>query len=108
MLQVLVWGGSFFLVAVMADPIMKETGWASQWVYGALSLSILVSAVLAPLISRLIARYGGRPVLASSGLGVAIGLSLMANATSLPLFYWLGQSSVLAWRLDCMKHYSPV
>lgn len=60
MLQVLVWGGSFFLMAVMADPIMKETGWASQWVYGALSLSILVSAVLAPLVSRLIARYGGR------------------------------------------------
>ena len=53
MLQVLVWGGSFFLMAVMADPIMKETGWASQWVYGALSLSILVSALLAPLTSQL-------------------------------------------------------
>lgn len=90
MLQVLVWGGSFFLMAVMADPIIEETGWASQWVYGGLSLSILVSAMLAPLISRLIARYGGRPVLASSGLGVAIGLFLMANATSLPFF-------LLAW-----------
>src|SRR5437868_5513409 len=67
MLQILVWGGSFFLMAVMADPIMKETGWASQWVYGALSLSILVSAVLAPLTGRLIARYGGRTILASSG-----------------------------------------
>lgn len=86
MLQVLVWGGSFFLMAVMADPIMKETGWASQWVYGALSLSILVSAMLAPLTSRLIARYGGRPILASSGLGVAIGLFLMASSTSLPMF----------------------
>ncbi|MBB3240176.1 hypothetical protein FHW68_001667 [Pseudomonas sp. Tn43] len=38
MLQVLVWGGSFFLMAIMADPIMRETGRASQWVYGALSL----------------------------------------------------------------------
>jgi MFS family permease len=90
MLQVVVWGGSFFLMAVMADPIIEETGWASKWVYGALSLSLLVSALLAPLISRLIARYGGRPVLASSGLGVAIGLSLMAGATSLPVFF-------LAW-----------
>lgn len=86
MLQVLVWGGSFFLMAVMADPIIKETGWASQWVYGALSLSILVSALLAPLTGRLIARYGGRPILASSGLGVAIGLFLMANSASLPMF----------------------
>ncbi len=90
MLQVLVWGGSFFLMAVMADPIMKETGWASQWVYGALSLSILVSAMLAPLTSRLIAQYGGRPILASSGLGVAIGLFLMASSTSLPIFFVLG------------------
>jgi predicted MFS family arabinose efflux permease len=89
-LQVLVWGGSFFLMAVMADPIIKETGWASQWVYGALCLSILVSALLAPMISRLIASYGGRPVLASSGVGVALGLFLMASATSLPLFF-------LAW-----------
>ena len=86
MLQVLVWGGSFFLMAVMADPIIKETGWASQWVYGALSLSILVSALLAPLTGRLIARYGGRPILASSGLGVAIGLFLMASSASLPMF----------------------
>jgi predicted MFS family arabinose efflux permease len=90
LLQILVWGGSFFLMAVMAEPIMDETGWASQWVYGALSLSILVSALLAPLTSRLIARYGGRPVLASSGLGVAIGLFLLATASSLPLF-------LLAW-----------
>lgn len=89
-LQVLVWGGSFFLMAVMADPIIKDTGWASQWVYGALSLSILVSALLAPAVSRLIARQGGRAVLASSGAGVAIGLFLMAGATSLPLF-------LLAW-----------
>lgn len=86
MLQVLVWGGSFFLMAVMADPIMKETGWPSQWVYGALSLSILVSAMLAPLTSRLIARYGGRAILASSGLGVAIGLFLMSISASLPMF----------------------
>lgn len=86
MLQILVWGGSFFLMAVMAEPIMKETGWASQWVYGALSLSILVSALLAPLTGRLIARYGGRPILASSGLGVAIGLFLMANSATLPTF----------------------
>jgi MFS family permease len=86
MLQVLVWGGSFFLMAVMADPIIKETGWASQWVYGALSLSILVSALLAPLTSRFIARYGGRPILASSGLVVAIGLFLMASSGSLLVF----------------------
>ncbi|MCU1731952.1 MULTISPECIES: MFS transporter [unclassified Pseudomonas] len=90
MLQILVWGGSFFLLAVMAAPIVRDTGWALQWVYGALSLSLLVSAMLAPLTSRLIARFGGRPVLASSGAVVAVGLLLMSAAPSLGWF-------LLAW-----------
>lgn len=89
-LQILVWGGSFFILAVMAEPIMRETGWASQWVYGALSLSLMVSAVLAPLSSRLVARYGGRPQLAGSGAVVALGLLIMAASHGLPLF-------LLAW-----------
>lgn len=90
LLQILVWGGSFFLLAVMAAPIVADTGWAIQWVYGALSLSLLVSALLAPWTSRLIARFGGRPILASSGAAVAAGLLLMAAAPSLGWF-------LLAW-----------
>lgn len=86
MVQILVWGGSFFLMAVIADPIMKETGWTSQAVYGALSLGILVSAFLAPVTSQLIARWGGRRILASSGLTIAIGLLLMAWSNSLAMF----------------------
>jgi len=89
-LQILVWGGSFFLMAVMADPISRDTGWPSQWVYGALSLSLMVSALLAPLSSRLVARYGGRPQMAASGAVVALGLLIMAASHNLALF-------LLAW-----------
>lgn len=89
-LQILVWGGSFFLMAVMAAPISRDTGWPSQWVYGALSLSLMVAALLAPLSSRLIARYGGRPQLAASGAVVAVGLLLMAASQGLGGF-------LLAW-----------
>ncbi|HKS11885.1 MAG TPA: MFS transporter [Pseudomonas sp.] len=91
-LQILVWGGSFFLLAVMATPIMRETGWDSQWVYGALSLSLMVSALLAPLSSRLVARYGGRAQLASSGAIVALGLLVVSVSQSLPVF-------LLAWMI---------
>lgn len=90
LLQILVWGGSFFLLAVMGDPIMRDTGWGSQWVYGALSLSLMVSALLAPLSSRLVARYGGRAQLASSGAIVAAGLLIMAVSHTLLVF-------LLAW-----------
>lgn len=90
MLQILVWGGSFFLLAVMGEPIIRDTGWGSQWVYGALSLSLMISALLAPLSSRLVARFGGRLQLACSGLLVALGLLIAAACHTLPVF-------LLAW-----------
>lgn len=91
-LQILVWGGSFFLLAVMGEPIMRETGWGSHWVYGALSLSLMVSALLAPLSSRLVARYGGRLQLAASGAIVAVGLLVLSACHSLSIF-------LLAWAI---------
>ncbi|HCN45446.1 MAG TPA: MFS transporter, partial [Pseudomonas sp.] len=90
MLQILVWGGSFFLLAVMGEPITRDTGWAAHWVYGSLSLSLMVAALLAPLSSRLVARHGGRVQLACSGAIVAFGLLLVASSQSLAWF-------MLAW-----------
>ncbi|KTR98982.1 MFS transporter [Pantoea dispersa] len=89
--QILSWGGSFYLMAVMANPIIAETGWSQQWVYGALSLGILVSGLLAPLCGRLIARAQGRRLLAASGAVMALGLVIMALSHNLPLFLfaWL-------------------
>lgn len=90
LLQILVWGGSFFLLAVMGEPITRDTGWAAHWVYGSLSLSLMVAALLAPLSSRLVARHGGRVQLACSGAIVAFGLLLVASSQSLAWF-------MLAW-----------
>lgn len=86
LVQILSWGGSFYLMAVMAAPIVAETGWSQQWVYGALSLGILVSGLLAPLSGRIIARTGGRMLLALSGAVMAVGLAVMGLSHSLPLF----------------------
>ena len=86
LVQILVWGGSFFLMAVLASPVIAETGWARQWVYGALSLGILVYGLLAPCSGRLILRYGGRVLLCSSGIITAAGLLVLAMAGSLPVF----------------------
>lgn len=86
LVQILSWGGSFYLMAVMAAPLVAETGWSQQWVYGALSLGILVSGLLAPLSGHIIARSGGRMLLALSGAVMAVGLAVMALSHSLPLF----------------------
>ncbi|MBD8790465.1 MFS transporter [Pseudomonas syringae] len=90
LLQILSWGGSFYLLGVLADPIAADTGWSHQWVLGGASLGLLVAALMSPLCGRLIARVGGRKVLAAHGLILAAGLGLLAIAPSLPVF-------LLAW-----------
>lgn len=87
MAQIIIWGGSYFLLAVLARPIMAEMQWSRQIVYGALSVSIFVSALLLPLIGHLIAQYSGKPILSMSGIVVAVGLLILAFSHTIALFY---------------------
>ncbi|MEI7431583.1 MAG: MFS transporter [Betaproteobacteria bacterium] len=89
-IQILVWGGSFFLLAVLGGPVAAETGWSRQWIFGALSVSILVSGLLSPLCGRLIVRHGGRLLLGWSGMIIALGLVVLSMAGNFPVF-------LLAW-----------
>jgi MFS family permease len=84
--QILLWGGSYFLMAVIAGPVVATTGWPRTWVIGALSIAILVSGLPAPFVGRLIARRGGRSILIAGSLILAIGLAIVASAAWLPVF----------------------
>ncbi len=84
--QILVWGSSYYLPAVLARPTGADTGWPLAWVIGSLSLGLLVSGLVSPLVGRLIERQGGRPVLASSAVLLAVGLLVTGLAPNLPVF----------------------
>jgi MFS family permease len=88
--QILAWGSSYYLLAVLAAPIARDTGWSLAWIVGALSLGLLVEGLVSPLVGDAIERYGGRPVLAVSALLLAAGLATLALAPNLPVF-------VMAW-----------
>ncbi|WP_200845089.1 MFS transporter [Roseomonas sp. 18066] len=88
--QILAWGSSYYLLAVLAGPIAADTGWPFTWIMGALSIGMLVSGLASPRIGHLIDRHGGRPVLAASAVLLSAGLLLLGLAPSLPVF-------VLAW-----------
>lgn len=89
--QILAWGSSYYLLAVLAEPIARDTGWSLAWIVGALSLGLLVEGLVAPFVGDAIERHGGRPVLAAATLLLAAGLAGLALAPNLPLFVaaWL-------------------
>jgi len=84
--QILAWGSSYYLLAVLAGPIAADTGWSSAWVMGGLSIGLLVSGLVAPRIGHIIERHGGRPVLASSAILLAVGLFGLGVSPTLPVF----------------------
>jgi MFS family permease len=89
--QIFAWGTSYYLPAVLAAPIVADTGWSLAWVVGGLSLGLLTAGVISPWVGRAIAMRGGRPVLATSAGLFAIGFFSLAVAHSLPMFLtaWL-------------------
>ncbi len=87
--MILTWGSSYYLMTVLAAPIAAATGWGLNAITGALSAGLLTAALISPRVGRMIARYGGRPVLAAGVVALALGLVLLAVAQALWVF-WLG------------------
>jgi predicted MFS family arabinose efflux permease len=89
--QTLAWASSYYLPAILADPIAHDLGISSNWVFGAFSAALVLSALLGPRIGRQIDMVGGRSVLAASNLAMAAGLALLGWSQSLvPMaFAWL-------------------
>ena len=90
--QTLAWASSYYLPAILADPIARDLGVSSNWIFAAFSASLVISAFLGPRIGRQIDLVGGRPVLSMSNVVFAAGLTLLGFSTSIPVM-------VLAWLL---------
>lgn len=84
--QILAWGSTYYLPAVLAKPISLETGWPLGWVIGGLSIGLLVAGLISPRVGRAIHEHGGRPVLALSSGVFALGLVAMATTSRLPVY----------------------
>jgi len=78
--QTLAWGSSYYLPAILADPIAQGLGLSRTTVFGLFSGALLLSAVLGPSVGRAIDNRGGRGVLTLSNLVLAAGLVLLGVA----------------------------
>jgi MFS transporter len=89
--QTLAWASSYYLPAILADPISRDLGISSNWFFGAFSAALVLSAMLGPRIGRQIDLVGGRSVLSFSNLVIAAGLVVLglSHSTLLMTIAWL-------------------
>jgi MFS family permease len=90
--QTLAWGSTYYLSAVFADPISNALRLPHVWFFGIFSAALLLSGLLGPLAGRMIDKYGGRDVLATSNLVFAVGLICLSFASGIA-------DLALAWML---------
>jgi predicted MFS family arabinose efflux permease len=79
--QTLAWASSYYLPAILADPISASIGVPRSWIFGAFSGALLIAAFAGPAVGRIIDRHGGRGVLVLSNIVLAAGLAVLAGAT---------------------------
>ena len=80
MTQTLAWGSSYYLPAILADPIAAGLDVRKSLFFGFFSGSLLLQAALGPMIGKAIDRHGGRGVLVLSNLVLGAGLVWLAFA----------------------------
>jgi len=90
--QTLAWASSYYLPAILADPIARDLGVSSNWIFAAFSASLVISALLGPRVGRQIDLVGGRQVLSISNLTLAAGLAVLGFTHSIAVL-------VIAWLL---------
>ena len=89
--QTLGWGSTYYLPAILAEPMAAEINVTTGLVYGAFSAALILSAFLGPVVGRQIDKLGGRGLLWTANLVFAAGLGMLGLAeNALGLFAaWL-------------------
>jgi MFS family permease len=83
--QLLCWGLSYYLIGVLGERIVADTGWSATLVYSGFSGALVVMGLASPLLGRFVDRHGGRPVMMAGSLLLAagcVGLSLARDLVS--------------------------
>ncbi|MBO9355712.1 MFS transporter [Bordetella petrii] len=78
--QTLAWASSYYLPAMLADPMARDLGVSAPAVYAAFSAAMVASALVGPWAGQAIDRRGGRIVLVSTSLLFAFGLGMLGSA----------------------------
>jgi MFS family permease len=72
------YGTLYYSFSVLAPEIAREFGWGQSFVFGVFSFGLLAGAVAAPVLGRLVDRYGARTILCLGSVAAALVLALFS------------------------------
>lgn len=99
--QIVSWGCLYYAFAALQSSITADTGWSAMAVTGAFSVSQLVAGGVGLWVGRHLDRMGPRRVMTGASLLAVPGLSLVALAPDLTVFYagWVVTGAAMAGTL---------
>src|SRR5712691_8205806 len=78
--QIIGYGTLYYSFSILAPAIAREFAWPEQWVFGALSASLLAGGFVAPTAGRWADRLGAGLIMTLGSIGVAAALVFCALA----------------------------
>ena len=72
------YGTLYYSFSVLAPEIAREFGWGQSFVFGVFSFGLLAGAIAAPILGRLVDRFGARLVLCLGSVTASVALALFA------------------------------
>ena len=99
--QIVSWGCLYYAFAALQSSITAETGWSGVAVTGAFSASQLVAGAVGIWVGRHIDAFGPRRVMTAGSLLALPGLTMVALAPDLAVFYagWVVTGAAMAGTL---------
>lgn len=85
--QTLAWGSTYYLPAILAEPMANELSTSSGIVFTAFSVALIVSAIFGPAVGARIDRLGGRLVLTVSSPIFAVGLITLGLSANVGMMF---------------------
>ena len=78
--QILAWGTLFYPPVLTMPLIAADLGWSIAFCMSGLSIGLMSAGLAAPIVGRLIDRYGGGIVMTAGSLVGAVGLFALAHS----------------------------
>ena len=90
--QLIGWGTTFSAIPIFGTPISVELALAREWVFGGITVMLLVSALTAPHVGKFVDRLGARPVMIMGSLVAAAAMLWQG-------WVWNLMTYILGWAL---------